>query len=589
MGGGRIVTRQNANGAQVPVFEPDGSTSPAGSLAYMTQMPQQLAPVRPDTIPESMASASDVFARVTPPPNSVAYQDPNQQSASPSPAQPAPSTPGASRTFAVPGNAAGVTDDGVNAAILPTTPGRGGRTVMATTGISTTTNNGVPEVYEAVKAGLPGLERAAQAAERNGNIEGDESAALAARLDPRNRALEGLRSESVQNEQSRIGDQRQARSTFEQAAQSARSIFVDPDRRSEGNRALGGIASFLGGLAGGPNQALAAVQESLQRDLQAQIHNQANANNFAGNMATAYNMARANGATEREAEATHMGFEYANAADEAERLAAMANSEVARNNGIIIAEQMRARSLAEYARAGAAVAPRSEVTTQQRPVHTGGTSQNTPLRLTGPDGQVREFSVEALKRAGMSVNDLLKMGYVFNGPAAGGGDLEAGDATNMRLLGQATAESSQVTHPLRSLLSSMERNGGDAPGIGPIEGRLQDIPGVAAIARMFEGPDAPVNRQRLAASQTALLHRIIGTGQGLGEAERTKPLYQAIQYGTNAEAAAATRELIAIEDHTLNLERAGHTSRVRNTYDRQAAQLATPPGQVTPGARRVGR
>lgn len=273
---------------------------------------------------------------------------------------------------------AGAASGAVPAPVV-TAPGAPRRTSMQVSGLSQTVQTGAQLPDGLIQGVQSGSDQAASAALHTGKNEAAELAANEQMLADRNRivgGLGGLMDQSVAAEQGRGDRLNQAQLNFDDIANRARSMTVDPDRRSGGDRITGAIASLLGGIGsgitGGPNHAVQIIQHAIDRDVEAQRSNVANAQHGAETARTAYQLARDQGASEREAEAVHMGFEYRRAADEMERLAALTGSQEAMDAATITAEQLRATGAALVGNLSNLASDRTSTTTQQRPVTTGG-------------------------------------------------------------------------------------------------------------------------------------------------------------------------------------------------------------------------
>lgn len=277
-----------------------------------------------------------------------------------------------------PQGASGASSSAVAAPVV-TNRGAPRSSAMVPHAVSTTTQTGAQLPDGLVDGVRTGSDNAASAALHTGKNEQSELAQNAQTLADRNRivgGLGGLMDQSVANEQGRGDRLEQARLNFDDIANRARSMTVDPDRRSGGDRVTGAIASLLGGIGsgitGGPNHAVQIIQHAIDRDVEAQRSNVANAQHGTAAAQTAYQLARDQGASEREAENLHMGFEYRKAADEVERLAALTGSQEAMDEATIVAERLRAQGATLVGNLANIGSDRTSTTVQQRRVNTGG-------------------------------------------------------------------------------------------------------------------------------------------------------------------------------------------------------------------------
>lgn len=320
-------------------------------------------------------------------------------------------------------------------AVMPGARGTPRRTVVVPTASSTTTQTGaeLPEGY------LDDLRQrsdmAASAVMHTGKNEQEELARNAETLANRNRVISGLGGlvdQSVANEQGRGARLEQARQNFNNIASQARSMMVDPDRRSGGDRVVGAIASLLGGIGSGitgePNHAVQVIQHAIDRDVEAQRANVANRQHGVEAAQTAYQLARDQGASEREAENIHMAYEYRSAADEIERLAALTGSQEAMDEAVITAERLRQQGDQLYLRAADIGSDRTSNTQQYRAAQVGGSgSEQTVYTYRDPDtGVVRPATGQEVARVrrelGLSgeegVAALQRLGYRLGGSSA---------------------------------------------------------------------------------------------------------------------------------------------------------------------------
>lgn len=298
---------------------------------------------------------------------------------------------------------------------------------MVPSAVSETVQSGARLPDGTIEGVQTGSEAAAQAAENTGKNERQELAQNAQTLADRNRivgGLGGLMDQSVADEQGRGDRLEQARLNFDDIASRARSMTVDPDRRSGGDRITGAIASLLGGIGsgitGGPNHAVQIIQHAIDRDVEAQRSNVANAQHGTAAAQTAYQLARDQGASEREAEALHMGFEYRRAADEMERLAALTGSSEAIDEARIRAEELRAHGAQLIGTLAHNSGDRTSTTMQSRRVNSGGTP--------GPEILVQQTDNEGNYIAG---SDLVPLSSL---PAAAQTAVINGTARNLRLV-----------------------------------------------------------------------------------------------------------------------------------------------------------
>jgi hypothetical protein len=464
-------------------------------------------------------------------------------------------------------------------------PGRRGTGPhLATVGGSMTVQTGARLPDGTIEGVQSGSEAAAQAAENTGKNERQELAQNAQTLADRNRivgGLGGLMDRSVSSEQGRGNRLNQARLNFEDIANRARSMTVDPDRRSGGDRITGAIASLLGGIGsgitGGPNHAVQIIQHAIDRDVEAQRSNVANAQQGTAAAQTAYQLARDQGATEREAEALHMGFEYRRAADEMERLAALTGSSEAIDEARIRAEELRAHGAQLIGTLAHSSGDRTSTTTQQRMVGGNGSGPTTMVALRDSAGNLLQGTQRPLAGLPQDTQEAILRGDpgqlygIVNRGAEPAGNanstLSAGEQDRLRQYGIDRATNNEATTSASNLQQAM--SGGSSPfGIGPFQGRV--------IPEWMMGEQGQAVVRESANLKNIVLQLRSGGQITDGEAGRliegignivTEPYDLAVQdiarIRSRVEEASASRA-------------AGYTPEVRQAYEQNRQQVGAP-------------
>jgi len=361
--------------------------------------------------------------------------------------------------------------------------GRGGsprRTSMQVAGVSRTEQSGDTPIPGQLDRIQDNAELAAAAELRKGKIEQEAQAQAERTLQGRNERLNRMYNDSVAADAARTQRVDNTRRSFEDIAARARSMTVDPDRRSGGDRVLGAIASFLGGigsaLTGGPNQALQVVEHAIDRDVEAQRANVQHAQHGVSSAQTAYQLAREQGASEQDAERIHMAYEYQRAANEAQRLAAMTGSDVARSNATIAATRWLNTADELLANVNHLQSGHTSETVQTRPVTTGGGGPTRQYfyrnRLTGETRMATAAEVRGVREdlgisGERSEERLAEQGYFVGPPPGASQALDSGDANRAVAFGERMAGFDAALSALREL-ESLQRSG--AWGTGPIGG-----------------------------------------------------------------------------------------------------------------------
>lgn len=463
-------------------------------------------------------------------------------------------------------------------------PGRRGTGPhLATVGGSTTVQTGaqLPEgTIEGVRQGSELSASAALHTGKNEQIELDQSART---LADRNRVvggLGGLMDQSVANERGRGNRLEQARLNFDDIASRARSMTVDPDRRSGGDRITGAIASLLGGIGsgitGGPNHAVQIIQHAIDRDVEAQRSNVANAQHGTAAAQTAYRLARDQGASERDAENVHMSFEYRRAADEVERLAALTGSQEAMDEATITAERLRATGAALIGNLAHQSGDRTSTTTQQRMVEGNGSGPSTMVALRDSAGNLLQGTQRPLAGLPQDTQEAILRGDpgqlygIVNRGAEPAGNanstLSSGDQNRLRRYGVERANSDEAVASAQSMEQSVQ--GGMPFGTGPIQGRL--IPMWLTSPR---GQDLIRDSENL---KNIILQLRSGGQVAVNEAER---LINAIGNIPNEPEEQAVRDIARIRarvEEASASRAAGYTPEVRQAYEQNRQQVGAP-------------
>ncbi len=381
-------------------------------------------------------------------------------------------------------NAANAQSQGERSGGVTVFGGGGGpaRTSMQVRGVSTTTQSGdapMPGLLDDVRANT---DETVAAYRHIGKNQTDNLADWERTLADRNRQIGGLMDESVANERGRGNRLEQARLNFEDIASRARSMTVDPDRRTGGDRVVGAVASLLGGIGsgitGGPNHAVQIIQHAIDRDVEAQRSNVSNAQHGTAAAQTAYQLARDQGASEREAENVHMGFEYRRAADEAERLAALTGSQEAMDRAQLLIGPLREREYALLGNLNHLQSGHTSETVQQAPVRTGGqgrahrayvyTNPTTGETRMATDEEVRGVREDLGISGDHSEERLAAQGYRL-------GSAGASSQVDQHAIQRYTEHAAAMEGPV-STLNYLQRvlrgSPEDLPGSGPIEGRI---------------------------------------------------------------------------------------------------------------------
>lgn len=408
------------------------------------------------------------------------------------------------------------------------TPGSPVRNVEVVRGRSVTEQSGdapIPGLVEGVRSDA---DMAASAQRHLGKYEQEAMAQTERTLQKRNEELNAMYNRSAQADAERAAGLEQARRNFEDIATRARSMTVDPDRRSGGDRVLGAVASFLGGigsaLTGGPNQALQVVQHAIDRDLDAQRANVANAQHGVESSRTAYQLARDQGASERDAERIHMAYEYERAANEAQRLAASTGSQEAMDRAELLIQPMLMRADELRANVNHLQSGRRSETTQYGTQRVGGGGrevQAVPYRnpVTGQVemrtlNQMDEHTTRTLGNRATAQERLswqIQAGYM---PGRAGGQGEQLSNESQGRIQRFTEHAAQFTGAMQALtnlqriLNSREE---DLPGSGPLAGRLN---------RYLVGEEGRSMRQAISLPALLAVYAASGKQVGAQEMER---------------------------------------------------------------------
>lgn len=447
----------------------------------------------------------------------------------------------------------------------PFIQGRGSprTSAMVPSAVSETVQSGARLPDGTIEGVQAGSEAAAQAAENTGKNERQELAQNAQTLADRNRivgGLGGLMDQSVADEQGRGDRMNQARLNFEDIASRARSMTVDPDRRSGGDRITGAIASLLGGIGsgitGGPNHAVQIIQHAIDRDVEAQRSNVANAQHGTAAAQTAYQLARDQGASEREAEAMHMGFEYRRAADEMERLAALTGSSEAIDEARIRAEELRAHGAQLIGTLAHNSGDRTSVTTQSRRVNSGGPGRRDLLvQQTDNEGNYIAGSdlvpLSSLPAAAQTavINGTARNLRLVSGVGGGGGELD--NASRGQVVGVArhTAQAVGALNQVQRFRGRLSEFGTD--GLGLVAGRIP-----RPLELWFGSPEGLRNRQSLQSVALPILYALSGKQTNEAEVERINGAYRLVASSDPTEFLQGLSDAEALLSSSIAAERA---------------------------------
>lgn len=408
------------------------------------------------------------------------------------------------------------------------TPGSPVRNVEVVRGRSVSEQSGdapMPGLVEGVRSDA---DTAASAQRHLGKYEQEAMAQTERTLQKRNEELNAMYNRSAQADAERAAGLEQARRNFEDIATRARSMTVDPDRRSGGDRVLGAVASFLGGigsaLTGGPNQALQVVQHAIDRDLDAQRANVANAQHGVESSRTAYQLARDQGASERDAERIHMAYEYERAANEAQRLAASTGSQEAMDRAELLIQPMLMRADELRANVNHLQSPRRSETTQYGTQRVGGGGREDMTvpyrnRLTGQIEMRTIQQMNAETEAWLGHNATaeqrtrwqLGAGYMPGTSAAGPEQLSNESLGRIQRFTEHAAQFTGAMQALTNLQRILNSREEDLPGSGPLAGRLN---------RYLVGEEGRSMRQAISLPALLAVYAASGKQVGAQEMER---------------------------------------------------------------------
>lgn len=400
------------------------------------------------------------------------------------------------------------------------------RNVEVVRGRSVTEQSGdqpIPGQAERIQGNL---EEGASAERHKGKIQMAAQAEAERTLRARNDELNRMYGESVDAERGRAAMLDQARRNFDDIASRARSMTADPDRRTGGDRVIGAIAAMLGGIGsgitGGPNHAAQIVEHAIDRDVEAQRTNMSHAQHGVAAAQTAYQLAREQGASERDAERIHMAYEYQRAANEAQRLAALTGSQEAMDNANLLALRWMNTSDELLANINHLQSGRRGETTQYGTARVGGPGrarQVVPYRnpQTGQVemrtlDQMNEHTTAVLGTAGVTPairqQWQLDQGYMVGGGVGGAAALDEGSATRIQRFAEHAAQYAGAMDAMGQLTRIVNASEEDLPGTGPLAGRIN---------RYLVGEDGRRLRQQM--DMTSLLAVYAASGKQVGQRE----------------------------------------------------------------------
>lgn len=333
----------------------------------------------------------------------------------------------------------------------------------------------VPEVMQAVRQFGPSHEKAAASLANIGNIQEQQYRDVAGQMKALRETQARQMTESQAQMRGRQAEQENAYQRFLESADRASNFFVNPDRRVHSERAVAGIASFLGGLSGGPNQALAAIQEGIQNDLSAQVANQRNLGENVRNMGTAFEIARANGVDERTAAEIQLADSTRDAMNEVRRLGAMAQSQEAQNRANILIDELNNQYLTHLAQAANIGAGRT--TTAERYRAPSGPGVRLGYRMLDAQGQpTGAFIPGSAARSQLGVDvRTAPLADIRLTPSQTGGapELTSGEQQRLYQYGEARGAIDEGLNTVNRMLTLVRQHG--APGAGMAVGRLPEF------------------------------------------------------------------------------------------------------------------
>jgi hypothetical protein len=431
-----------------------------------------------------------------------------------------------------------------------------------------------------------GGERAAEDMVEIGAIQSEREKARSAQIGELQGRMRGLQDNYTGEEQQRMVRQRGALDMYTSALENATSVTMDPDRRQTGQQVLSGIASWLGGLAGGTNQVLPVIEASLMRDMAAQRENIDSGRVRADGLRSAYAMARLQGADEREAQVAGMTFELENAAREAEKLAAMSNSREVIHRANIAAQDMRARidqiNIASMARA------MPETTTREQQALRGGGGGSSQLVFTKFDANGNPIpGSQIVVPTSMLTNDNfmdnLERGGFRLQSGGGGTGLSEGEQGRQQSLATRLEGLQGAAGPLAAL--ERRAQAGETSGLGfsasvpraiaETVGENAPVVGGQALGSVFrgvvdliQGPEARQNRALLAQAVGAMERELGGANYTAVDRQRFAPIRESFERATSDE--EILRAASQLAGFARDMERtalAGVSPRVRQAFE----------------------